>query len=177
MLQFKINPAIKNVNGFAFTTKTGIYGTDYLMRALITAIGLGANRPQDAVYPTSQKDAEGHAYDGAHKYVMRFPKGQLPPVSGFWSLTMYDADYFFVANPLNRYSISARQSLKTNPDGSTDLYVQNESPGKDKESNWLPAPDGPIYLVMRLYWPKTEPPSILPPGEGTWQPPALVVAN
>jgi hypothetical protein len=170
MLQFKVNPAIKNVNGFAFTTKTGIYGTDYLMRALVTAIGLGANRPQDAVYPTSQKDAEGHAYDGAHKYVMRFPKGQMPPVSGFWSLTMYDGDYFFVANPLNRYSISARQSLKTNPDGSTDLYIQNESPGKDRESNWLPAPKGKFILMLRLYWPNEKNPSII---NGSWKIPAV----
>ena len=129
MLQFKLNKDVKNINGWAFTTKTGIYGTDYLMRALVTAIGLGANRPQDAVYPTSQKDADDRAYDGANKYVMRFPRGQLPPVRGFWSVTMYDADYFFVANPLNRYSISPRQNLKTNPDGSTDLYIQKDSPG------------------------------------------------
>jgi hypothetical protein len=170
MLQFKVNPAIKNVNGFAFTTKTGIYGTDYLMRALITAIGLGANRPQDAVYPTSQKDAEGKVYDGAHKYVMRFPKGQLPPVQGFWSLTMYDANYFFVNNPLNRYSISARQNLKANPDGSTDLYIQNESPGKDKESNWLPAPKDKFILMLRMYWPNETNPSII---NGSWKIPPV----
>ena len=124
MLQFKVNKEVKEINGFGFTTKTGIYGTDYLMRALVTAIGLGANRPQDAVYPTSLKDAEGKAYDGSSKYVMRFPKGQRPPVEGFWSLTMYNDKYFFVSNPINRYSISARQNLKTNPDGSTDLYIQ-----------------------------------------------------
>src|SRR6185312_9321157 len=98
MLQFKVNSSVKNINGCAFTTKTGLYGTDYLMRALVTAIGLGANRPQDAVYPTSVKGAEGGKYNGAHKYVMRFPKGQLPPVNGFWSLTMYNSDYFFVSN-------------------------------------------------------------------------------
>jgi hypothetical protein len=170
MLQFKINPAIRNDNGFAFTTKTGIYGTDYLMRALVTAIGLGANRPQDAVYPTSQKDGEDHTYDGANKYVMRFPKGQLPPVRGFWSLTMYDAGYFFVNNPLNRYSISARQDLKTNPDGSTDLYIQNESPGKDKESNWLPAPKDKFILMLRMYWPNEKNPSII---NGSWKIPAV----
>src|SRR4029450_6696601 len=109
-----------------------IYGTDYLMRALITAIGLGANRPQDAVYPTSLKDAEGRKYNGANKYVMHFPKGQLPPALGFWSVTMYDAGYFFVANPINRYSISQRQNLKTNADGSTALLMQTDSPGSDK---------------------------------------------
>ena len=128
MLQFKVNKEVKNINGWGFTTKTGIYGTDYPMRALVTAIGLGANRPQDAVYPTSLKDAEDKAYDGANKYVMRFPKGQRPPVEGFWSLTMYNDKYFFVSNPINRYSISARQNLKTNPDGPTDLYIQKDCP-------------------------------------------------
>lgn len=169
MLQFKINKAITHQNGWAFTTKTGIYGTDYLMRALITAIGLGANRPQDAVYPTSKADAEGHKYNGANKYVMRFPKGHLPPAEGFWSLTMYDDKYFFVNNPLNRYSISARQNLQTNPDGSTDLYIQKDSPGKDKESNWLPAPAGDFILMLRMYWPNETDPSII---NGSWTIPA-----
>jgi hypothetical protein len=165
MLQFKINAAVKDSNGWGYTLKTGIYGTDYLMRALVTAIGLGANRPQDAVYPTSLKDANGTAYDGANRYVLRFPKGQLPPAQGFWSLTMYDANYFFVANPINRYSISARQNLKTNPDGSVDLLIQKDSPGADKESNWLPAPAGKFVLMMRLYWPDDGDPSIL---DGSW---------
>lgn len=169
MLQFKINKAITDENGFAYTTKTGIYGTDYPMRALITAIGLGANRPQDAVYPTSEKDAHGDKYNGANKYVMRFPKGHLPPAEGFWSLTMYDSSYFFVNNPLNRYSISARQDLKENADGSTDLYIQKDSPGKDKESNWLPAPAGDFILMLRMYWPQETDPSIL---NGTWKVPA-----
>lgn len=168
MLQLKVGKSVKNVNGWLYDTVTGIYGTDYLNRALVTAIGLGANRPQDAIYPMSLKDADGSDYDGAHKYVMRFAKGQLPPVKGFWSLTMYDADFFFVANPLNRYSISARQKLKENADGSTDLYIQNESPGADKESNWLPAPKGKFQLMLRLYWPNETPPSII---DGTWSPP------
>ncbi|MET4797826.1 DUF1254 domain-containing protein [Bradyrhizobium sp. LB11.1] len=170
MLQFKVNKDMKDENGWGFTTKTGIYGTDYLMRALVTAIGLGANRPQDAVYPTSQKDAEGRKYSGANKYVVRFPKGQLPPAQGFWSLTMYDASYFFVSNPINRYSISAREHLKSNPDGSTDLYIQKDSPGKDKESNWLPAPSGDFVLMMRLYWPSEKNPSII---NGSWKIPAV----
>ena len=170
MLQFKINKDMKDENGWGFTTKTGIYGTDYLMRALVTAIGLGANRPQDAVYPTSLKDADGRKYNGANKYVIRFAKGQLPPARGFWSLTMYDADYFFVNNPLNRYSISPRQDLKSNPDGSTDIYIQNESPGKDRESNWLPAPTGDFVLMMRLYWPSEKTPSII---NGTWKIPPV----
>lgn len=168
MLQLKVGKSVKNVNGWLYDTVTGLYGTDYLNRALVTAIGLGANRPQDAIYPMSMKDANGSDYDGKNKYVMRFPKGQLPPVKGFWSLTMYDADFFFVANPINRYSISARQKLKANADGSTDLYIQNESPGADKESNWLPAPKGKFQLMLRLYWPSETPPSII---NGTWSPP------
>jgi hypothetical protein len=170
MLQFKINKEMKDENGWGYTTKAGIYGTDYLMRALVTAIGLGANRPQDAVYPTSLKDAEGRKYSGSNKYVIRFPKGQLPPAQGFWSLTMYDADYFFVDNPINRYSISARQNLKSNPDGSTELYIQKDSPGKDKESNWLPAPAGDFVLMMRLYWPSEKKPSII---DGSWKVPVV----
>ena len=170
MLQFKVNPAVKNINGWGFTTKTGIYGTDYLMRALITAIGLGANRPQDAIYPTSLKDAKDAEYDGSHRYVMRFKNGVTPPVQGFWSLTMYDDQYFFVSNPLNRYSISPRQNLKAGTDGSIELYIQNESPGADKESNWLPAPKGKFVLMLRTYWPNENDPSII---DGTWEIPAV----
>jgi len=165
MLQFKVNKDVQHINGWNFTTKTGLYGTDYLMRALVTAIGLGANRPQDAVYPTSLKDAHDEPYDGANKYVIHFDKGQTPPAEGFWSITMYDAQYFFVANPINRYSISARQNLKSNPDGSIDLYIQKDSPGADRESNWLPAPTGKFILMLRMYWPNENDPSIL---DGTW---------
>ena len=136
MIQFKINKDVQSINGWAFTTKTGLYGTDYLMRALVTAIGLGANRPQDAVYPTSLKDAEDSVYEGANKYVIRFDKGQTPPVEGFWSITMYDSHYFFVPNPINRYSISPRQNLKANADGSIELYVQKDSPGAPMWRNW-----------------------------------------
>ncbi|MGH6806380.1 MAG: DUF1214 domain-containing protein, partial [Ensifer adhaerens] len=131
-------------------------------------IGLGANRPQDAIYPTSQKSKEGlfaRAYHGANKYVLTFPKGYLPPVRGFWSVTMYNDQYFFIDNPINRYSISARQDLKVNADGSTDIYIQNESPGAEKEANWLPAPKDKFILMMRLYWPDDSPPSIL---DGSW---------
>jgi hypothetical protein len=169
MLHFKFSDGdIQDINGWGYTTKTGLYGTDYLQRALITAIGLGANRPQDAVYPTSLKQGDGlfsRAYDGSEKYVLTFGKDQTPPVRGFWSLTMYDDKYFFVANPLNRYAISARQDLKRNADGSTDIYIQNESPGPDKEANWLPAPKGKFILMMRLYWPDENNPSIL---DGSW---------
>ena len=174
MLQFKLSKHVEHINGWNFFTKTGLYGTDYLNRAFITAIGLGANRMQDAVYPTSLKDAEDRDYDGSYRYVIRFPKGELPPAHGFWSLTMYDADYFFVANPIDRYSISPRQPLKANPDGSVDLFIQKDSPGAAKESNWLPAPAGKFLLMMRLYWPDEGKPSIL---NGTWTPPAVKRAS
>ncbi len=168
--------AAEPVNGWMYLTKNiGIYGTDYIQRALVTAIGLGANRPQDAIYPTSQKDSDGHEYDGASKkYVMHFNKGELPPVDGFWSLTMYDKDYFFVPNPLNRYTLSARNKFNMNPDGSVDLYLQADSPGKAKEANWLPAPKAQFIPMLRLYWPKETPPSIV---DGTWKPPAIAVAQ
>jgi hypothetical protein len=157
-------------NGWSFFTKTGIYGTEYLARAFMTAVGLGANRREDAVYPTSEVDVDGKPYSGANKYVMHFDKGKLPPANGFWSLTMYDSGYFFVDNPLNRYNLSARNKLKANADGSIDLYLQHENPGKSKESNWLPAPADKFILMLRLYWPKETPPSIL---DGTWTIPGV----
>ncbi len=157
-------------NGWMFSTGTGIYRTDYVQRALITAIGLGANRPQDAIYPTSEADVTGKPYDGSKKYVMHFDKGQTPPAEGFWSLTMYDDKYFFVDNPLNRYTLSSRFNFKYNTDGSLDLYLQNENPGKDKESNWLAAPQGRFVLMLRLYWPEEQTPSII---NGTWRIPPV----
>ena len=161
----------KPVNGWMFTTKTGIYGTQYLDRALITAIGLGANRPQDAVYPTGEKDADGNGFDGASKkYVVHIDKGQMPPVNGFWSFTMYDDKYFFVPNPINRYTLSSRNKFVSNPDGSVDLYLQADSPGKAKETNWLPTPKAKFIPMMRLYWPKETAPSII---DGTWTPPVI----
>jgi len=157
-------------HGWLFTTKTGLYGTGYRQRALITAIGLGANRPQDAVYPTSEGPDALKKYSGEQKYVMHFNKGETPPVKGFWSLTMYDASYFFVPNALNRYTLSQRNKFKPNKDGSVDLYIQRESPGKDKEANWLPAPSAQFILMMRLYWPTETPPSLL---DGTWKVPEV----
>jgi hypothetical protein len=165
---------LKLEHGWLFTTKTGVYGTSYLQRALITAIGLGANRPQDALYPTSEGPDILKRYSGTKRYVMRFEKDQLPPVQGFWSLTMYNAKYFFVDNPLNRYTLSQRNKLRANADGSIELYIQNESPGKDKESNWLPAPKDEFILMMRMYWPKEKAPSIL---DGTWKIPEVREAS
>ncbi len=174
MLQFKVGKAVKDINGWVYDSEGGVYGTDYLNRAFVTAIGLGCNRNHDAVYPTSLKDGDGSSYSGANKYVVRFRKGHLPPARAFWSLTMYDANYFFVANRLNRYSISARQNLKVNADGSVDLYVQNESPGSDLESNWLPAPKDKFVLMLRMYWPNETRPSIL---DGSWTPPPVTIVK
>jgi hypothetical protein len=165
---------MKLEHGWLFTTKTGLYGTAYRQRALVTAIGLGANRPQDAVYPTSEGPDAIKKYSGEHKYMLHFNKGEMPPVDGFWSLTMYDASYFFVPNALNRYTLSQRNKFRTNPDGSVDLYVQKDSPGKDKDSNWLPAPSGQFILMMRLYWPTEKPPSLL---DGTWKIPEVKEAS
>jgi len=171
MLHFRFSGGdLREAEGWSYTLKTGRYGTEYLQRALVTAIGLGANRPEDAVYPVCKTDAEGNALDGANRYVLRFPRGGLPPAKGFWSLTMYDEDYFFVANPLNRYSISERQDLRQNPDGSVDLLLQRDDPGADRRSNWLPAPAGRFQLMLRLYWPDESDPTIL---RGTWPIPAV----
>ncbi|HUN87194.1 MAG TPA: DUF1254 domain-containing protein [Terriglobales bacterium] len=174
MLKY-VDDDIPKVNGWLYTTKTGLYGTDYMQRAVVTAIGLGANRPQDAIYPTGLKDADGKELDaGSNKYVMHFDKGQMPPAKGFWSITMYDKDYFFVPNALNRYTLSSRNKFVTNADGSVDLYLQADSPGKAKEANWLPAPKAKFVPMMRLYWPSETPPSII---DGSWKPPAVTSAK
>jgi hypothetical protein len=155
-------------NGWLFFSKTGLYGTGYRNRAMITWYGLGANRLQDAVYPTSEGPDLLKKYSGAQKYVVHFNKGEMPPAQAFWSITMYDKDYFFVPNPINRYTVSSRNKFKANADGSVDLYVQHDSPGKDKQENWLPAPSDEFVLMMRMYWPKEKPPSLL---DGSWKPP------
>lgn len=164
------------VNGWLyFGSSVGDWGTDYLLRATTAWLGPGWNRPKDAVYPFSQTDADGHDYNGAdHKYVVHFEKGQFPPVKGFWSLTLYDDQHFLSANPLNRYTLSQRDKFVTNSDGSVDLYVQNDSPGKGKETNWLPAPRSKFNLMLRLYWPTETAPSIL---DGSWKPSAVTVAK
>jgi len=155
-------------NGWLFFHKAGVYGTSYRDRAMITWYGLGANRIQDAVYPTSEGPDLLKKFSGANKYVAHFNKGEMPPANAFWSITMYDKDYFFVPNSLNRYTVSSRDKFKANADGSVDLYIQKDSPGKDREQNWLPAPADEFVLMMRLYWPKENPPSIL---DGSWKPP------
>lgn len=154
----------KYVNGWTFSTNTGLYGTNYLQRAYIAFVGLGANRPEDAVYPMTNVDVDGKPLNGKNNYVLHFNKDQIPPVRGFWSLTMYNDQYFFVANPLTRYNVSPRNNLKYNSDGSLDLYIQNANPGKDKEPNWLPAPTNSFVLMLRLYWLEE---SVI---SGTWKP-------
>ena len=146
----------------------GTYGTDYLRRAVVAYAGLGANLVEDAIYPTAFLDAEGKPLDSAAPYVIHFAKGQLPPANAFWSVTMYDNRQLFTANPINRFAIGDRNNLQLNADGSLDLYLQRESPGKDKENNWLPTPaNGPFSLTLRLYWPKPE------AFDGRWAPPPI----
>jgi hypothetical protein len=160
------------VDGWVITKGLGVYGTDYMKRAVVAAFGWPANLQDDAVYPYAEVDSEGQKLTGANKYTLTFPKGQTPPVNGFWSITMYQIDqgWWFVPNPLNKFTVSPRNNLKANPDGSVTLYFQNESPGKDKEANWLPAPKGEFLPMLRMYWPSDKDPSIL---NGTWKPPAV----
>ncbi len=153
------------------------YHGDWLARAAAAKAGIYGNSPEEAMYPFTRVDNDGQMLDGSrHDYALTFAPGQLPPVDAFWSVTMYDGKtQLLIENPINRYLINSPMlpDLKKNADGSLTLYIQNKSPGADKEANWLPAPNGPIYLAMRLYWPKTTPPSILPAGEGTWRPPGV----
>jgi hypothetical protein len=175
---------LKDINSWKIGSLFGdsaFYNGDWLKRAAAAVGGIYGNDAVEAMYPMTRDDASGQPLDGSkHNYTLTFAAGQLPPVNAFWSVTMYDGKtQFLIKNPINRYLINSPMlsKMKKNKDGSLTLYIQYASPGKDKESNWLPAPNGPIYLVMRLYWPKETPPSILPAGHGTWQPPALVKAN
>ena len=150
----------------------GTYGTDYYRRALIAYGGLGANVIEDAIYPTAFADADGKPFDSGKKYLVYFAKDEIPPVRAFWSLTMYNDKQAFADNPINRYAIGDRDKLKFGDDGSLTLYIQRESPGKDKESNWLPAPkSGGFSMNLRLYWPKPE------ALDGSWKPSAVTPAD
>lgn len=157
------------VNGWQMNTDTmSVYGNNYLRRAIVAKIGLGANQPEDAICPLCIADADGKPLTGANKYVLHFAKDELPPVEAFWSITMYDAEGFQVANKLNRFAIGDRDALKFNPDGSLDIYIQSESTGADKESNWLPSPaKGVLGVTMRLYAPKVQ------ALDGRWNPPTV----
>jgi hypothetical protein len=156
------------VNGWQMNLDSiGVYGNFYVKRAIVAMIGLGANLPDDAVYPLLQHDADGQPLDGGKDYVIHFPNDGLPPVDAFWSVTMYDGQGFQSANELNRFAIGDRDPMHYNADGSLDLYLQHANPGADKEANWLPSPTGPVGVTMRLYAPKD---SVL---DGTWQPPPV----
>ena len=172
---------VKDVNGWKIGSWFGdraFYNGNWLKRAAGAVGGIYGNDSIEATYPLTKTLANGEPLDGSkHDYTITFPAGELPPVNAFWSVTMYDGkSQLLIKNPINRYLINSPMlpNLKKNADGSLILYIQKDSPGPDKESNWLPAPNDLIYLVMRLYWPKETPPSILPVGEGTWQPPAIV---
>ena len=184
--QRKIDEAVANVgkevNGWRISSLPGDgahYNGDWLKRAVAAQAGIYGNDAAEAMYPLTHSDSHGKPLDGSkHNYTLTFPPGQLPPVNSFWSLTIYDGKtQLLIENPINRYLVNSPMlpEMKKNADGSLTLYIQHKSPGADKEANWLPAPNGPIYLVMRLYWPKTEAPSVLPAGEGTWKPPGVEV--
>jgi hypothetical protein len=171
----------KRINGWQVGSAFGnrdFYKGDWLLRAAAAQAGIFGNNAEEAVYPMTRWLPDGEIIDTAkHNYTLTFPAGQLPPARSFWSVTMYDGkSQLLIKNPINRYLINSPMlpGMKKNADGSLTIHIRRDSPGSELESNWLPAPDGPVYLVMRLYWPNTEAPSILPPGEGGWQPPGIV---
>jgi hypothetical protein len=137
-----------------FNKNIGRYGTNYMARAAIARFAIGANPPEDAIYLNSSADGAGQLLSGSMRYRMHFDKAVLPPVRAFWSLTAYDEDGYFIANPIHRYAIGDRDPLKFNPDGSLDIYFQSQNPGPQRESNWLPSGDGAFNLTIRLYWPE-----------------------
>jgi hypothetical protein len=169
LMAWKLATIARVANGWSMNTDTmGVYGNYYLKRAVVTQLGLGANLPEDAIYPINLYDSARQPLDGTNKYTIHFDKGATPPADAFWSITLYDKDGFQVANTLNRFAVSSWMPFKFNGDGSLDLYFQNDSPGADMEANWLPAPKGPFNLTMRLYAPKSE------ALTGKWNPPPIV---
>ncbi len=171
-LQIAAKVTGKSINGWNFLPMNlGEYGTEYEERAVIALVGLGANLAKDAIYPTAFNGNDGKPLTGKNRYVIHFDKGQMPPANAFWSITMYDGKSFLVDNPINRYNIAAWMPLKYNPDGSLDIYLQTDSPGKGKESNWLPAAKGEFSPTMRIYWPQEA------AIDGKWQPPAIAIAR
>ncbi len=169
LMQAKFSSLGRIVNNWTLNTDTmGVYGNYYLKRAIVAQRGLGANLPDDAIYPMNLGDSTGKPLDGANRYTIHFEKGATPPAGAFWSVTLYDAQGYQVANPLNRFAVSSWMPLKYNADGSLDLYFQADSPGAEKEANWLPAPKGPFNLTMRIYAPK---PQVL---LGQWAPAPVV---
>ena len=173
LMQAKAPSVGRQVNGWQIATDTmGVYGNAYINRAAVAMLGLGANQPEDAVYPMCSVDADGSPLEGPNKYLLHFEKEELPPAEAFWSVTLYDADGFMTPNKLDRFALGDRDELKYNADGSFDMYMQPESPGADKESNWLPSPaKGVFNVVLRLYAPQA------PVLDGRWAPPAITRAQ
>jgi hypothetical protein len=163
----------RNDNGWQMNTETmGVYGNAYLKRAIVSMIGIGANQPEDAIYPLNVFDADKEPMNGAHRYVMHFDQEELPPANAFWSVTMYDAEGYPVANPINRFAIGDRDALTFNADGSLDIYIQSTAPGNGHDSNWLPSPaQGALSVTMRLYAPRAE------ALDGRWAPPWIRKVN
>lgn len=156
------------VNGWQIPPKAvGDFGTDYELRAVVAVTGLGANLPADAIHPNAFTDAEGKPLNGAHRYRIHFARDQTPPAEAFWSLTVYDAHSFLVDNPIERHNVASWMPLKYNRDGSLDIHLQTDSPGKARESNWLPAAAGDFSVTLRVYWPKA---AML---DGSWPPPPI----
>jgi len=140
----------------------------------VSAFGWGANLDKDAIYPSTKVDSDGATLTGTNTYTVHFAKGETPPVDGFWSITMYDSSYYFYPNPLNKLTVSMRDKPALNTDGSLDLYFSHVKPDNVPQANWLPAPSDQFILMMRMYWPKETPPSIL---DRTWSPPPVKKAS
>jgi len=169
LMAWKLPTLARVANYWSMNTDTmGVYGNFYLKRAIVAQVGLGANLPEDAIFPLNLGDDTGKPLDGNNRYSIHFDKSEMPPAEAFWSITLYDPQGFQVANPLNRFAVSSWMPFRYNPDGSLDLYFQNENPGADKEANWLPAPKEPFNLTMRLYAPKRD--ALI----GKWNPPPVV---
>jgi hypothetical protein len=172
LMEWKLPTLTRVVNNWSMNTDTmGVYGNYYLKRAIIAREGLGANLPEDAIYPLNLGDETGKLLNGANKYTLHFDKQTIPPVDAFWSLTLYDSDGFQIANSINRFALSSWMPFERDPDGSLTLYIQNENPGGNRQNNWLPAPKEPFNLTMRLYAPKSE------ALTGRWNPPPVVVSQ
>jgi hypothetical protein len=168
-MAWKVPTLARVANGWSMNTDTmGVYGNYYLKRAIVAQVGLGANLPEDAIYPLNLADDTGKRLDGTNAYMLHFDKSTLPPVDAFWSITLYDTDGFQVGNVLNRFAVSSWMPFKYDADGSLYLHSQSESPGADKEANWLPAPKGPFTLTIRLYAPMSA------ALTGKWNPPPVV---
>ncbi len=167
MFEFRGN-AVDAGNGWRTQKNSARFGSGYFQRTATAKGNMFSNMPEETVYFGADFDSNGERINGSKAYTVTFPKGQLPPVNGFWSLTLYNEKHFFHPNTLNRFSLGTKnKNLKLAEDGSLTIYVQPKSPGADKESNWLPAPSKDYSLYIRAYWPKE------PIVNGEWTPPTI----